>query len=202
MVNQMAAIREQPQLKETIDRNVIVACQHGDRDALRLLFEDYKNRVYSIALYSLSCDEAAAADVTQQVFLKLISRIGQFRGDAEFSTWLYRLVVNTCIDERRRQKRWVPLAESSLMTKNQDGVSPATHYAQKELAEHVQAAIADLAPKLRLPILLKYIEGFSYDEIASTLGCKKGTVASRLNRGHKALAQRLEWLRGQFVAGA
>jgi RNA polymerase sigma-70 factor, ECF subfamily len=201
MLEQIVARREQPQVKETIDRSLIVACQHGDRDALRLVFEEYKDRVYSIALYSLRGDEAAAADVTQQVFLRLISRIGQFRGDAAFATWLYRLVVNACLDERRKQKRLVPLAELGLMTKSHREDSQATRYARHELAEHVQAAIAELSPKLRLPILLKYIEGFSYEEIATVLDCSKGTVASRLNRGHKALARRLEWLRRQFVVG-
>jgi len=201
MLKQMAATREQPQVKSAIDESVIVACQRGDRDALRLLFEEYKDRVYSIALYSLSGNEAAAADVTQQVFLKLISRISQFRGDAEFATWLYRLVVNTCWDERRKERRLVQFAEFGVVTNNRREPSQTTRYAQHELSQHVQAAIAELSPKLRLPILLKYIEGFSYEEIAAVLNCSKGTVASRLNRGHKALARRLEWLRGQVVIG-
>ena len=196
-----SAIREQPQVKSAIDESVIVACQRGDRDALRLLFEEYKDRVYSIALYSLSGNEAAAADVTQQVFLKLISRISQFRGDAEFATWLYRLVVNTCWDERRKERRLVQFAEFGVLTNSRREPSQTIRYAQHELSEHVQAAIAELSPKLRLPILLKYIEGFSYEEIAAVLDCSKGTVASRLNRGHKALARRLGWLRGQVVIG-
>ena len=201
MLKQMAATREQPQVKSAIDESVIVACQRGDRDALRLLFEEYKDRVYSIALYSLSGNEAAAADVTQQVFLKLISRISQFRGDAEFATWLYRLVVNTCWDERRKERRLVQFAEFGVVKNSRREPSQTTRYAQHELSEHVQAAIAELSPKLRLPILLKYIEGFSYEEIAAVLDCSKGTVASRLNRGHKALARRLGWLRGQVVIG-
>src|SRR5213594_4189961 len=201
MLKQMAATREQPQVKSAIDESVIVACQHGDRDALRVLFEKYKDRVYSIALYSLSGNEAEAADVTQQVFLKLISRISQFRGDAEFATWLYRLVVNTCWDERRKEKRLVPFEEFGSMRNRRREALQAKRYAQQELSEHVQAAIAELSPKLRLPILLKYIEGFSYEEIAAVLGCSKGTVASRLNRGHKALARRLDHLRGQVVIG-
>src|SRR5262245_58620792 len=90
----------------TIDGAVINACQQGDRDAFRLLFETYKNRVFSIALYSFSGDEAAASDVTQQVFLKLMSAITQFRREAEFTTWLYRMVVNACIDEQRRRRRF------------------------------------------------------------------------------------------------
>jgi RNA polymerase sigma-70 factor (ECF subfamily) len=201
MLKQMAATTEQVQVKGAIDKSVIVACQHGDRDALRVLFEQYKDRVYSTALYSLSGNEAAAADVTQQVFLKLISRINQFRGDADFATWLYRMVVNTCLDERRKQKRLVPLAEFGSMRNSRREPSQITRYTEHELSEHVQAAIAELSPKLRLPILLKYIEGFSYEEIAAVLDCSKGTVASRLNRGHKALARRLEWLRGKFVIG-
>jgi len=201
MLEQMAATREQAPVREAIDWRVIAACQQGDRDAIRLLFEAYRDRVYSIAIYSLSGDEAAAADATQQVFLKLITRIGQFRGDSEFTTWLYRLVVNTCLDERRKQRRFVPLAEFNLVSKTQRESSQATRYARKEIAAEVQAAISELKPKMRLPILLKYIEGLSYEEIAAVLGCSKGTVASRLNRGHKALAKRLERLRGQFVLG-
>ena len=198
MLEQMAAIRGQPTVNEPIDRQTIAACQQGDRDALRLLFEAYKDRVYSIAVYSMGCDPSAAADVTQQVFVKLMTRISQFRGNSEFTTWLYRLVVNCCLDERRKQRRFVPLAEFGLAKTSRHRISQATSYARRELAGHVQAAIAELKPKLRWPILLKYVEGFSYEEIAAVLGCSKGTVASRLNRGHKALAKRLRHLRGQF----
>ena len=198
MLEQMAAIREQPTVNEPIDGQTIAACQRGDRDALRLLFEAYKDRVYSIAVYSMGGDLSAAADVTQQVFVKLMTRISQFRGNSEFSTWLYRLVVNCCLDERRKQRRFVPLAEFDLTKPNRRQISPATTYARRELAGHVQAAIAELKPKLRWPILLKYVQGFSYEEIAAVLGCSTGTVASRLNRGHKALSQRLAHLRGQF----
>jgi RNA polymerase sigma-70 factor (ECF subfamily) len=201
MLAQMAVVREQLPVKEPIDGRVITACQQGDRHALRLLFEAYKDRVYSIALYSLSGDESFAADVTQQVFLKLMTRIGQFRGDSEFTTWLYRLVVNTCMDERRKQRRLVSLADFEVMTKSPQSRPQMTEYAQHETATLVQDAIAELKPKLRLPILLKYIEGLSYEEIASVLGCSKGTVASRLNRAHKALARQLESLRGQVVLG-
>lgn len=201
MLEQMAATWEQPTVKDPIDWDVISACQQGDREALRSLFEAYKDRVYSIALYSMNGDQAAAADVSQQVFLKLITRIGQFRGNAEFTTWLYRLVVNACLDERRKQRRFVPLAEFTLVRKESREASQVTNFARRELSGEVQTAITELRPKLRLPILLKYIEGLSYEEIAAVLGCSKGTVGSRLNRGHKALARRLEHLRGQIIPG-
>jgi RNA polymerase sigma-70 factor (ECF subfamily) len=181
--------------RESVDWQVIAACQLGDREALRALFEAYKDRVYSIAMYSLGGSEAAAADATQQVFVKLMTRINQFRGHSEFATWLYRLVVNTCRDEQRKTRRFVPLAELSVpATSNQ---SPRAEYARKELSTRVQAAVSQLKPKLRWPILLRYVEDMSYEEIASVLSCSKGTVASRLNRGHKALARRLHHLRDQ-----
>lgn len=188
---------------ESVDARVIKACQQGDREAFRLLFEAYKDRVFSIARYSLG-DEAAADDVTQQIFVKLITRIGQFRGDSEFTTWLYRLVINSCLDERRKRRRFLPVTEfeplqpMSANTANQR--SPETGYARREVAASVREAIVGLKPKMRLPILLKYIEGLSYEEIAEVLGCSKGTVASRLNRAHKALAKRLVHLRDEFVS--
>ena len=197
MLDQLVATREQLPVKESTDSRTIVACQRGDREALHVLFEDYKDRVYSIAIYSLGGDEMAAADVTQQVFLKLITRIGQFRGDSEFATWLYRLVVNTCHDEHRKQKRFVSLADSFVQTRA-GGESPRARYARKELAARVQSAVAEQKPKLRWPILLKYVEGLSYEEIAKVLNCSKGTVASRLNRAHKALAKQLRHLRREF----
>jgi RNA polymerase sigma-70 factor, ECF subfamily len=197
MLDQIALTREQQPVNEPIDARTIAACQRGDREALRLLFEEYKDRVYSIAVYSLSGDATAAADVTQQVFLKLMTRIKQFRGDSEFATWLYRLVVNTCHDERRKGRRFVALADTFL-TERATGQSPRAHYARKETSGRVQSAIGELKPKLRWPIVLRYVEGMSYDEIALVLGCSKGTVASRLNRAHKALARRLSHLKDQI----
>ena len=197
MLDQIVANREQQPVDESIKARTIAACQQGDRDALRMLFEEYKDRVYSIAIYSMSGDAMAAADVTQQVFLKLMTRINQFRGDSEFATWLYRLVVNTCHDERRKRRRFVSLADTFLNAPA-TGESPRARYARKETSGRVQSAIAELKPKLRWPIILKYVEGLSYEEIAVVLGCSKGTVASRLNRAHKALARRLSHLQDQL----
>lgn len=185
--------------EQKIDEGVIEACQQGDREAFRLLFETYQDKVYSISLYYFKGDDTSARDVTQAVFLKLMTKIEQFRRDAEFTTWLYRLVVNACMDEQRRRRRFLPFGDgfmsghsSSVEKKSQQ----EERYARIELADSVQAAIGELRPKLRLPILLKYVEGLSYDEMAEVLNCSKGTIASRLNRGHKMLAQRLSYLRG------
>src|SRR6266550_2004324 len=178
-----------------VDERVIEACQAGDREAFRLLFETYKDRVFSIAVYSLGGDETAASDVSQQVFLKLMTSIKQFRGDSAFTTWLYRLVVNACTDEQRRRRRFLPFGDSTPMSRIEERRPQEKRYAKAEIADSVQAAIKQLKPKLRMAILLKYVEDLSYEEIASVLSCSKGTVASRLNRGHQALARKLVHLR-------
>ena len=186
--------------EQLIDGRIIEACQHGDRAAFQLLFETYKDKVFSIAVYS-SGDRAVAEDVTQQIFLKLFTAIRQFRGDSEFTTWLYRLVVNACVDERRRRRRWLPLTETATMSDPGEKKPQEKQYARLEVAEAVRAAIGELKPRFRLPILLKYIEGLSYDEIAGVMGCSKGTVASRLNRGHSQLAKRLSHLNNPSAWG-
>jgi len=182
---------------DSINAGVIHACQQGDREAFRLLFEAYKDRVFSIACYSLG-DKTGADDVTQQIFVKLFTCIGQFRGESEFTTWLYRLVINSCLDERRRRRRFLPVEEFTPMNKTVHTKPPESRYERREIAGSVREAIGGLKPKMRLPILLKYIEGLSYEEIAAVLGCSKGTVASRLNRAHKALAKKLGHLRGEL----
>jgi RNA polymerase sigma-70 factor (ECF subfamily) len=187
--------------EQLIDGRVIEACQQGDRAAFQLLFETYKDKVFSIAVYSSGGDRTVADDVTQQIFLKLFTAIRQFRGDSEFTTWLYRLVVNACLDEKRRRRRLLPWGETVAMKNPSEKKPQEKQYARLEISEAVQAAIGELKPKFRLPILLKYIEGLSYEEIASVMGCSKGTVASRLNRGHSQLAKRLSHLNNPAVWG-
>jgi len=187
--------------EQLIDGRVIEACQQGDRAAFQLLFETYKDKVFSIAVYSSGGDRAVADDVTQQIFLKLFTAIRQFRGDSEFTTWLYRLVVNACLDERRRRRRLLPWGETVAMRNAGEKKPQEKQYARLEVAEAVQKAIGELKPKFRVPILLKYVEGLSYEEIASVMGCSKGTVASRLNRGHSQLAKRLSHLNNPAAWG-
>ena len=181
----------------TIDERVIEACQMGDREAFRLLFEAYKDKVFSIVVYSMGGDQTAASDVSQQIFLKLMTSIRNFRGDSAFTTWLYRMVVNACIDEQRKRSRLQQFGDATPVTRIEDRRPQEKHFARLEVSDHVRAAINELTPKLRMPILLKYGEGLSYDEIADVLQCSAGTVASRLNRGHQSLAKKLSHLRNE-----
>jgi RNA polymerase sigma-70 factor (ECF subfamily) len=182
------------------EAEIVEACKQGDRDAFHDLFEAHKDRVYTIAFH-YSGDEAMAHDVTQQVFLKLFTSINQFHETSQFTTWLYRIVANACTDEHRKRRRFVPFSpEIEVRTMVAKG-SQEKAYHRREVADSVRGAIGELTPKLRLPILLKYVEGLSYDEIAESLGVSIGTVSSRLNRGHKMLARKLGHLRSEFVSG-
>ena len=152
--------------------------------------------MYSIALYFFHGDRAVASDVTQQVFLKLMTSIGQFRGDAAFSTWLYRLVVNACLDVARRRASDAAVAERAPQEAFAETSSQEEAYARRQLATSVRAAIATLPEKFRVAVLLRYFDDLSYEQMAEALGCSMGTVASRLSRGHKMLAERLEHVNG------
>ena len=176
-----------------ISPEILEACRRGDRDAFRALYEAYTDRVYSIAFHFFHADADAAAEVTQQVFLKLMREMTRFRGDAAFATWLYRLVVNACIDRARRRRSDVR-GEDPATLDTMAAAPSLDHeerFARREVETRVQRAIATLPPKLRAAILLRYFDDLSYSDMASALNCSIGAVASRLSRGHRLLAKKL-----------
>lgn len=179
-----------------ISAAIIESCRAGDRDAFRVLYDLYKDRVYSISLYFFHGDQAEACEATQQVFLKLMTSIGQFRGEAEFSTWLYRLVVNACMDAARRRKAEPIGAERPRLEALGRAGSQEDDYARAQMAESVRSAVGALPTKFRIAVLLRYFEDLSYEQMAEALHCSIGTVASRLSRGHRMLAERLKDLVG------
>ena len=175
------------------ERELIESCQRGERESFRVLFEAHKDRVYSIAL-RYSGDEAVAMDIAQDTFLKLFSRIRDFRGEASFESWLFRLVVNSCLDQKRRTRKLMPLLDEFLGAIRFSGESALHAILRAEMSERVQSAVANLPPEQRMVVVLRYTEGLSYEQIADALGCSMGTVASRLNRAHKFLERRLAHL--------
>jgi RNA polymerase sigma-70 factor, ECF subfamily len=187
--------------KHKIDGPTIEACQRGDSDAFCQIFEAYKDRVYSIALCFFQGNEATAKDITQDVFLKIMTTISQFQQRSEFSTWLYRLVANACLDRQRALRRVLCFASTREVDIADRSGSLEDKYLQREVEKSVRKVIAGMKPKLRMTVLLKYFEDLSYDEIAAVLGCSLGTVASRLNRAHLILARKLAHLRGAFPSG-
>lgn len=176
--------------------DLIAEIASGNREAMHSIFVQYQRRVYSVALNFFSGDASKADDVTQQVFLKLFTKMN-FRGDAEFTTWLYRMTVNACIDETRRSRRLFGIADWFTAGEPEMKSTLDEKIRSREISVEVQTVLGSLKPKYRLPLLLKYVEGFSYQEIANVLECSIGTVSSRLNRGHKILAVKLEHLRDE-----
>jgi RNA polymerase sigma-70 factor (ECF subfamily) len=171
--------------------DLIAACQRGDREALAALFESFKDRVYSLALH-LSGDPHEAGDVAQDVFLKLLTRLGQFRRDARFTTWLYRVVVNTFLDGRRARSRLVSLDDNPAPPWAVHPPGQERELLRAERARRVAAAVARLPAGQRAALVLRYGTGLSYEAIAETLGLSAGTVASRLSRALQGLARELE----------
>jgi RNA polymerase sigma-70 factor (ECF subfamily) len=187
--------------KRIIDDRTIEACQRGEPDAFRLLFEANKDRVYSIALCFFDGDEATAKDITQDVFLKLMKTISQFENRALFSTWLHRLVTNACLDRKRALRHFLAFGDSAEQEPQDKRLTQEDKYIRREIEASVRQVIAGMRPKLRMTVLLKYFEDLSYDEIAAAMRCSKGTVASRLNRAHRILARQLSHLRNAFAVG-
>ena len=178
------------------EQDLLAECRNGSRRAFESLYRANQRRVFSVALNFFGGNREMAEDVTQQVFLKIFNKLGEFRGDAEFTTWLYRMTVNACIDEQRKTRRLFSIENffgEFRVRKTQD-----EKFEQGEISSEVQKAIGELKPKFRLPILLKYSEGLSYDEIAKVLDCSIGTVSSRVHRAHKMLAQKLKHLKSEI----
>lgn len=182
------------QKDQKVTPEVLDACRRGDRDAFRLVYETYKDGVYSMALYFFRGDTATAADVTQQVFLKLMDRIGQFKGESEFSTWLHRLVANACVDRTRRAWWKATHADPAVLDSRPVEAGHDVALEQRDQARLIQSALAELSPKIRMAIVLRYFQDLSYDEMARVLNCSAGTVASRLSKGHAILGRRLATL--------
>jgi RNA polymerase sigma-70 factor (ECF subfamily) len=180
----------EPMVLEETDKDLLEGCQRGEPEALRALFERHKDKVYSIAL-RYSGDRTVAMDIAQDAFLKLFSGIRGFRGDSSFEAWLYRIVVNSCFDHKRKTRRLMPLVDGLLDALQAPGDSALEELLRSEMSGRVQAAVAGLPAEQRIVIVLRYTQGLSYDEIAEILGCFTGTVASRLNRAHKILQRRL-----------
>ena len=187
-------VREsQPDFEE---RATIVAVQQGDREAFKALYERYRDRVYNVIFYSIG-DELRAEDVLQIVFLKIYRGLANFRFEASLATWIYRITLNECLNQQRgRGVQHIPF--EALLGSDEEldtGAAADLQHAEGERREIVHRAVMELSPKLRAVVALKYLDGLSYEEIASVLECSPGTVASRLNRALSELEARLRPLR-------
>jgi len=185
---------------ETIsDAACVRRLQRGDVDAFEILVRRHEKAIFNL-VYRMLGDYDDAAEISQEVFLSAYRAIGQFRGDANFSTWLYRIALNHATTRRKstnlRQKRLVPLDGSELIDEAQIG--PSESLEKKELRERVQRALNELEPEDATVILLRDLQDIPYEDVARMLEIPVGTVKSRLHRARQALKVRLA---ASFSAG-
>ena len=182
--------------REFEERRTVLAAQQGDREAFASLYERYRDRVYNLIFYSIG-DELRAEDVLQIVFVKIYRGLPSFRFEASLATWIYRIVLNECLNQQRgRAVLQIPFEALLGSDEELDSAGAADlRHAQAERREIIHRAVMELSPKLRAVVALKYLEGLSYEEIAAVLEISPGTVASRLNRALGELEARLRPLR-------
>lgn len=183
-------------------------CQQGDQRAFEEVFNVHKDFVFRLA-YRMTGHQQTAEDITQEVFIKVYNSIGTFEFGSRFTTWLYRIALKECLERKRRKERRQRLGFDGIfetqVSRNEpsnaeeppnvsDEVSPHKTVIQTEMESLVQIALLAVPLKMRIPIIMKDLEGLPYSEICSVLGCSIGTVSSRLNRGRKALRKALERL--------
>jgi RNA polymerase sigma-70 factor (ECF subfamily) len=173
---------------------IIRRVQHGDTEAFSVLVAAYEKNVFNVAL-QMTGNREDAQDMAQEAFLKAYNSLPSFRGDSKFSSWLYRIVSNVCLDFKRRQSRH---PSSSLTVEDDEGESlqldiadesqsPEALLERKLTREAVRRGLASLPDEQRQILLLREIQGLSYDEIAEAMDLEPGTVKSRIFRARKKL---------------
>lgn len=165
---------------------LISRARGGDRDAFGELVEQYRDNVYRLA-YRMCGNAYDADEAAQEAFVAAWRALPNFRGDAKFSTWLYRLTTNAAIDVMRREKRHQTVGDGEMMELADDADSPQETVERTEQQEAVQKALSTLSEEYREVLLLRYMEELDYAEIAEVLQLPSGTVKSRINRAKAAL---------------
>jgi RNA polymerase sigma-70 factor (ECF subfamily) len=185
------------------DTELVERARQGDREAFRVLVERYQRKVAALALGMLRNREDAL-DIVQDTFTKAYQSLDKFKGDSSFYTWIYRIGVNLCIDHQRREARYVQLGNDTDDGAD-DPVPPSAEDLERdqpfedarstELGASLAEAIKELTPEHRAVILLREVDGLSYEEISQALDCPKGTVMSRLHYARRQLQARLRGVR-------
>ncbi len=182
-----------------VDQQLVVRAQAGDKRAFELLVIKYQRKVERL-LSRLIRDQAEIEDVTQEAFIKAYRALANFRGDSAFYTWLYRIAVNTAKNYLMSQGRRAPTstgydAEEAEGFEDATGLrdiaTPEAQLMSKQIARIVNQTIDKLPEELKTAIMLREIDGLSYEEIAQIMECPIGTVRSRIFRAREAVAEQL-----------
>jgi RNA polymerase sigma-70 factor (ECF subfamily) len=192
---------------ELHESELILKCKNGNVEAFEELVLKYQRQIYTVA-YRFMGNHEDASDLAQEAFIKAYKSIDRFRGESSLKTWLYHIVANVCRDELRKRKKGQVLSldapisteEGEITRQTEDWTyAPDLIYESKEAQYFIQEAINQLTPEYKEVIILREIQGFSYEEIAQHLGCSLGTIKSRLNRARKAMRDLLIKRRELFV---
>ena len=182
---------------ERNDAELVRRTRAGDQEAFRELYERYHRQVLAVAV-SMTGGSDDAMDVAQETFVRAHRSLGSFLGESSFYTWLYRIAVNVGIDFRRRQKRRGDVLQPDAMDDDvadpERSIDPATEVSRRELGTRILAAVDELTPEHKAAIILREIEGLSYEDIATVMQCSKGTVMSRLHYARKKMQAKLRGL--------
>lgn len=182
------------------ERKLVDEARRGDPGAFRLLVERYQRRAHAVAL-GMVHDHDDARDICQEAFLKVHKNLATFEGDAQFFTWLYRIVMNLSIDFLRRRRGERIEFDDALPNEdaNDDagiaprrvGFDPGRALSDKELRARIREALAKLSPTHRAVLLMRELDGLSYKEMADIAGCSIGTIMSRLFHARKKMQRML-----------
>jgi len=189
------------QLAGLTDEHLVEQFLQGNMSAFEELVIRYEQKVFQLA-FRLSGNPDDASDLAQEAFLKVYKSLEQWRGKATFSTWLYRIVTNTFLDDMRKRKRRPLVAlslDASIPTEDGEVLrefpstdpSPEQEYLQRELQQIVLTALSELAPDYRVVLALRDIQGHTYEEIAQITQLNIGTVKSRISRARAAMRKKL-----------
>jgi RNA polymerase sigma-70 factor (ECF subfamily) len=181
-----------------VDELLVERVQQGDKRAFDLLINKYQHRIISLVQRYVS-DPAEAMDVAQEAFIKAYRAIDRFRGDSAFYTWLYRIAINTAKNWLVARKRRPPSTDIDAADAEQYDIesrlkeqgTPENELLREEIKSTVFEAIAGLPDDLRTAIMLRELEGMSYEDIAITMDCPIGTVRSRIFRAREAIDEKL-----------
>lgn len=193
------------------DGDLVIAARGGDRAAFQTLFERYHRRAYALALGVVRNGDDAL-DLVQDAFIKAHKHLDRFEGNASFYTWLYRIVMNLAIDLLRKRRRQHPVELDETQTKDvlDDsllpkilGGNPGRALMDKQIRARIDQALEQLSENHRAVLLMRELEGLSYEEMAKAMGCSKGTIMSRLFHARKNMQkQLLDLVDGSVAAGA
>jgi RNA polymerase sigma-70 factor, ECF subfamily len=191
------------------DRALVKAAQRGDGQAFRKLVERYQRRVVQLAL-GMTRDPDEAMDIAQETFVRVHRYLPSFKGDSSFFTWTYRIAMNLCLDAQRRRGRSERVdleegdeaeIEAAMDPPSAALAGPQRQALNSELRGHIEEALAGLSENHRAILLLREVEGLSYEDLAKVLGIRKGTVMSRLFHARLKMQKRLREYLGKDAPG-